>query len=157
MVSPIFSQEIDQYSEELPEDVNISPTSDFEIYVESPDESPLEEADSPTMEHDMELADHYTYKRLDFLQDCLEKQNSKCRDSIFKDLLDETTQILTDECCRDLLKIGKDCHLGLAQLILSSYKYKNIAFKAIPKTKQSWNDCVRRVGNQIGVPVSLED
>ncbi|KAF2595283.1 hypothetical protein F2Q70_00043854 [Brassica cretica] len=41
------SQEIDQYSQEVPEDVKISPTSDFDIYVESPDESSFEEADSP--------------------------------------------------------------------------------------------------------------
>lgn len=154
--SPIFSQEIDQYSENVPEDVNISPTPDFDIYVESPDEAPYE-ADSPAMAYDMELTHHYSHKRLDFLQNCLQKPSSKCGVDIFKNLLDVTTTQLTDECCRDLLKIGKDCHLGLAQIIFSSYEYKNIASKAIPKSKHTWNDCVGRVGSQIGDPVSLED
>lgn len=156
MAHPIFSQEIDQYSQEVPEDVNISPTPDFDIYVEAPDEAPYE-ADSPAMAYDMELIHHYSHKRLDFLQDCVQKPSSKCGDDIFKNMLDQTTTQLTNECCRDLLKIGKDCHLGLAQIIFSSYDYKNIASKAIPKSKQTWNDCVRRVGSQIGGLVSLED
>nr|VDD61953.1 unnamed protein product [Brassica oleracea] len=101
------SQEIDQYSQELPEDVKISSTSDFDIYVESPDESSLEEADSPG----------------------------------------EGKPVLLAECCGELLKIGKDCYLGMAQIILSSYEYINIASKAIPKSKQTWNDCVHVIEN----------
>ncbi|ESQ48836.1 hypothetical protein EUTSA_v10022160mg [Eutrema salsugineum] len=158
IASPIFSQEIDQqYPQELPDDVNISPSPDFDILVESPDEGP--EADSPAAKYDMELVHHYSYKRLDYLQNCLQKLNSKCGDEIFKNMLDETTtQILKDECCRQLVvKLGKDCHLGLAQIIFSSYEYKNIASKAIPKSKHIWNECARRVESQTGVPVSLED
>ncbi|CAH2053969.1 unnamed protein product [Thlaspi arvense] len=155
MSCPIHSQEIDQYSEELPEDVSISPSMDFDLYLESPDEAPIE-ADSPAMEYDMELAHRYSYKQLDFLQNCLQKMSSKCGDEIFKNMMDETAQILTNECCLDLLKLHKDCHLGLAQIIFSTYEFKDIASKAIPKSKQTWNDCARRVGSQIGVPVSLE-
>ncbi|CAN6930070.1 unnamed protein product [Brassica oleracea] len=101
------SQEIDQYSQEVPEDVKISPTSDFDIYVESPDESSFEEADSPG----------------------------------------EGKPVLLAECCGELLKIGKDCYLGIAQIILSSYEYINIASKAIPKSKQTWNDCIHVIEN----------
>ncbi|XP_002882760.2 uncharacterized protein LOC9318826 [Arabidopsis lyrata subsp. lyrata] len=155
MVCPIFSQEIDPYSQEVPEDVAISPTSDFDIYVESPDEAPFEEAGSPAMEYDMELAHHYSHKQLDFLQACAEKPSVKCGDEVFKNMLDETTPI-TDECCRDILKMGKDCHLGLVKIIFATYEYKNIASKGIPNSKQTWNDCVRRVGSKIGAPVSLE-
>lgn len=151
---PIFSQEIDPYSQDLPEDVNVSPTSDFDIYVEAPDEAPYE-ADSPAAKYDMTLAHRYSHKQLDFLQNCLQKTTTKCGDEVFKNMLDETTQ-MTNECCRELLKLGKDCHLGLVQIIFATYEYINIASKAIPRSKQTWNTCVRQVGSQIGVPVSLE-
>ncbi|XP_010498390.1 PREDICTED: uncharacterized protein LOC104776077 [Camelina sativa] len=156
MANPIFSQEIDPYSEEVPEDVAMSPT-DFEFYVETPDEAPFEEADSPAMKYDTELIHHYSHKQLDFLRGCAEKPSSKCGDTIFKNLVDETTSTpITDECCRDILKIGRDCHLGIVKVLFSTYEYKDIASKAIPRSKQTWNDCVRRVGSNIGAPVSLE-
>ncbi|KAF3587037.1 hypothetical protein F2Q69_00031882 [Brassica cretica] len=58
----ISSQEIDQHSQEAPGDVKISPTSDFDIYVESPHESSFEEADSPAMEYEIKFGHHYTDK-----------------------------------------------------------------------------------------------
>ncbi|KAG7543179.1 Prolamin-like domain [Arabidopsis thaliana x Arabidopsis arenosa] len=132
MARPIFSQEVH-------EDVVISPT-------------PFEEANSPAMEYDMNLP-HYSQKEIDFLKACVEKPSSICGGEIFQNVLDEKN-LVTDECCRDILKIGKDCHLGLIKIIFSSYEYKNIA--SIPRSKQTWNDCVRRVGSKIGAPVSFE-
>ncbi|EOA14927.1 hypothetical protein CARUB_v10028270mg [Capsella rubella] len=154
MARPVLSQIIDPYSEEVPEDVAMSP-SDFEIYVESPEEAPFDEADSPAEEYDRELAHHYSHEQLEFLAACGKKQNTKCGDEVFKNMLVDTPQI-TDECCRDILKIGKDCHLGLVKIIFTTYEYKSYASKGIPKSKQTWNDCVRRVGSNIGAPVSLE-
>ncbi|CAN6887401.1 hypothetical protein F2Q68_00017903 [Brassica cretica] len=152
------SQEFDQYSQEVPEDVKISPTSDFDIYVESPDESLFEEVDSPAMEYEMKSGHHYTHKQLGFLEACFQNLNSlDCGDNIFKNMLDEAAQGLSNECCHDLLKISKDCYLGMTQSTLSSYEYRFIASKAIPKSKQTWNDCVRRVGNQIGSPIAFEE
>ncbi|CAN7001913.1 unnamed protein product [Brassica rapa subsp. trilocularis] len=158
MANSISSKEIDQYSQEAPGDVKISPTSDFDIYVESPDESLFEEVDSPAMEYEMKSGHHYTHKQLGFLEACFQNLNSlDCGDNIFKNMLDEAAQVLSNECCHDLLKISKDCYLGMTQSILSSYEYRFIASKAIPKSKQTWNDCVRRVGNLIGSPIAFEE
>jgi len=154
MARPICSQKINPHSQEMPEDVAISPSSDFD-YVEAPDEAPFEEADSPAMEYDRELAHHYSDKQLKFLEACSEKPSSKCGNEVFKNMLNETMPI-TEECCRDILKMGKDCHLGLVKLIFATYEYKNIASKGIPKSKQTWNECVHRVGSKIGAPVSFE-
>ncbi|KAG2305818.1 hypothetical protein Bca4012_085395 [Brassica carinata] len=145
---PISSQEIDQYSQEIPEDVKISPTSDFDIYVESPGESPFKEADSPAMEYGKKFGHQYTDKQLGFLEVCFQKLNSShCGDDLFKNMLDEGEPMFLGECCGELIKIGKDCYLGMAQIILSSYEYRNIASKAIPKSKQLWSDCVRGIEN----------
>ncbi|CAN7085077.1 unnamed protein product, partial [Brassica oleracea var. botrytis] len=114
------SQEIDQYSQEVPEDVKISPTSDFDIY----------------------FGHHYMDKQFGFLKVCAQKLNSShCGDDLFTNMVGEEKPVLLAECCGELLKIGKDCYLGIAQIILSSYEYINIASKAIPKSKQTWNDC----------------
>ncbi|KAF8068134.1 hypothetical protein N665_1150s0008 [Sinapis alba] len=73
-------------------------------------------------------------------------------------MLDERKkQILMNECCLHLLNTGKDCQPGLAQIILSIYKYKDIATMAIPKIKHTWNDCVCRVGSKAGTQVFLEE
>ncbi|XP_010484859.1 PREDICTED: uncharacterized protein LOC104763144 [Camelina sativa] len=155
MVCPTFSQIINPYTDEVLEDVADSPTSDFEFYVESPDETPLEVADSPAMEYDTELASHYSHKQLDFLDSCIEKQGKKCGGQVYKNMFAESPQI-TDECCHHMLKVGKNCHLVWVKFIFTSYENKSFASKGIPKSKQSWNDCVRRVGSNIGAPVSLE-
>ncbi|KAF3528988.1 hypothetical protein DY000_02043379 [Brassica cretica] len=156
MAHTTFSQQFDRYSLEVPEDVNIPPTPDFDIYVETPDESPFE-ADSPTMEYNMKLGRQYSDKQFNFLQICLQKLNSDCGDNIVKNMLDKTTTQLTNECCRYLLKIGKDCQLGVAHIISSNTEYNNIASKAIPKSKHTWKDCVLRVGSHIGSPIFLEE
>ncbi|KAL0743871.1 hypothetical protein Bca4012_085384 [Brassica carinata] len=146
---PISSQEIDEYSQEVPEDVKISPTSDFDIYVESPGESPFEEDHSPAMEYEMKFGHRYTDKQLVFLEVCFQKLNSShCGDDLFKNMVGEGKPLLSAECCGELLRIGKDCYLGMAQIILSSYEFRNIASKAIPKSKQTWSDCVRVIENR---------
>ncbi|KAJ4893418.1 downregulated in DIF1 18 [Raphanus sativus] len=148
----ISSQEIDQYSQEVPEDVKISPASDFDIYVESPDEPPSKEADSPAMEYGRKFGHHYTDKELAFFKVCFQKLNSShCGDDLFKNMVDDGKPVLLAECCGELLKIGKYCYLGMAQFILSSYEFRNIVSKAIPKSKQTWSDCVRVIENQNSV------
>ncbi|CAH8266681.1 unnamed protein product [Arabidopsis lyrata] len=139
MARPIYSQKIDPYSQGIPKEADISPT-------------PLEVADSPTTESEIELA-HHLHK--DYILACPKKPSPKCEDEIFNNMLDEMTPV-TDECCRDVLNTGKDCHLAMVKIIFSTYDYKNIASKAIPKSKQTWNDCIRRVGNTIGAPVFFE-
>lgn len=60
------------------------------------------------------------------------------------------THVLASEAAQmvvELLRIGKDCYLGTVQVILSRYEYRNIASKTIPKSKQTWNDCVRLTEN----------
>ncbi|XP_018458975.1 protein DOWN-REGULATED IN DIF1 11-like [Raphanus sativus] len=156
MAHTIFSQKFDRYSLDVPEDVSISPPPCFYIYTETPDKSPFE-ADPPTMEYNMKLGRQYTDKQFNFLQICLQKLNSDCGDNIVQNMLDKTTTQLTNECCRNLLKIGKKCHLGVAHIISSNTEYNNIVSKAIPKSKHTWKDCVRRVGSHIGSPIFLEE
>ena len=144
----ISSQEIDQYSQEAPGDVKISPTSDFDIYVEYPDESSFKEADSSALEAEVKFEHHYTDKQFRFLEVCAQKLNSShCGDALFTNMVGEGKPVLLAECCGELLRIGKDCYLGTVQVILSRYEYRNIASKTIPKSKQTWNDCVRLTEN----------
>lgn len=121
MSHPTSSQEIYQYSQQEPVNVNIL----------SPIEAP---ANSPVVKYERELMHHYSHKRLEYLHVCLEKMNSDYRNKIFNNLLDEIKiQILMNECCLHLLNIGKNFHLGVAQIIMSIYEYIDIGTNAIPK------------------------
>ncbi|CAN6887407.1 unnamed protein product [Brassica oleracea] len=89
------------------------------------------------MEYEMKSGHDYTDKQLGFLEACFQNLNSlDCGDIIFKNMLDEAAQVLSDECCHDLLKINKDCYLGMTQIPLSSYEYRFIASKAFPKVNK---------------------
>ncbi|RID80734.1 hypothetical protein BRARA_A03374 [Brassica rapa] len=144
MSPTIFSQEYD-YSLE---DVSIPPIPD---YIEAPSQPQVS---------------YYTNEEFAFLQDCLKKvETDYCAAKIFKDMLDETTTPLTIGCCRNLLKIGRDCHLIGRDCHLVVAKYETIpqfayfdpsASNAVPKSKYTWKDCVRRVESHIGPPISLE-
>ena len=103
MARPICSQKINPHSQEMPEDVAISPSSDFD-YVEAPDEAPFEEADSPAMEYDRELAHHYSDKQLKFLEACSEKPSSKCGNEVFKNMSSEIRQNIITKPSKKLSK-----------------------------------------------------
>ncbi|KAF8044603.1 hypothetical protein N665_7545s0001 [Sinapis alba] len=60
---PTSSQEIDQYLQQEPENVNLS----------SPIEAP---ENSPVVKYERDLMHHYSHKRLEFLHVSLEKMNS---------------------------------------------------------------------------------
>ncbi|VYS51987.1 unnamed protein product [Arabidopsis thaliana] len=133
MACPIYSQK------NISEDIDVAPTS-------------VEGADLPTTEYEIELA-HRLHE--DYILACPKKPSSKCDDEIFNNMMDGTTPV-TSECYRDILKTGKDCHLALVKIVFSTDGYKSKASRAIPKSKQTWNDCVRRVGMEIGAPVTFE-
>lgn len=140
MSHTIFSHkcecECDPY--QLADDVSIPPIPD---YVESPSKP--------------EPPPHYSGEEIAFLEGCLQKLNSDCGAKILTDLNDETTTPLMYECCRDLLKIGRDCHLIVADRVsVYMWGYPSTS-KAVSKSKYTWKDCVRRVESHIGAPISL--
>ncbi|KAL1199665.1 hypothetical protein V5N11_019426 [Cardamine amara subsp. amara] len=67
----ISSWEMDQYAQDIPDDIKISPISEFDIHVEAPEPYV---ADSPAAKYDVAHAPHYSHKQLKFLQDCAKKR-----------------------------------------------------------------------------------
>ncbi|KAJ4885760.1 hypothetical protein Rs2_25508 [Raphanus sativus] len=136
---PQQSQEFDRYSPEVPdpEDVNISPTPDFDIQ----DQHDPPEADSPAYRS----TSYYTDKEFYFLEGCLQKMETDCGAKIWRDMYDDATTPLMYECCLYLLKIGRDCHLVVANFTSVPMLGSPSAINAVSKSKYTWKDCVRRV------------
>ncbi|XP_010520656.1 PREDICTED: uncharacterized protein LOC104799715 [Tarenaya hassleriana] len=131
-----------------------SPVPSHEFIIEVPDVEP-ELVNPPAQAYDSELFSHYSPERLKYLHDCSEKSSSKCGDEVLRNAIRDSP--VSRDCCVDLLKLGKECHLSLIQLVFSTYEYKDMASKGVPKSKQTWNMCVNMVGSEIGAPVSLEN
>ncbi|XP_010534660.1 PREDICTED: uncharacterized protein LOC104810160 [Tarenaya hassleriana] len=147
MAHPVFSVLIEV------EDDNSSPASSPDQYIEVPDIS-SEEIITPAEAYDSELISQYSPERLRFIQDCSKKTRSKCGVEVFKNMV--LDRPVSRDCCKDLLNIGQDCHLVLVQFIFSTYEVKHTPSLTVARSKQTWNTCVKMVGDEMGAPVSLE-
>ncbi|KAL1191769.1 Protein DOWN-REGULATED IN DIF1 11 [Cardamine amara subsp. amara] len=112
-------------------------------------------ADVPTATaYDHELLRHMTLKRIKFLLDCDDKLSSKCGIEMTKGFYNNKP--VSEECCENILKIGRDCHVGLMNLALATYELKDLAYEILPRSKQMWNTCVRTTAARIGAPLAFE-
>lgn len=112
-------------------------------------------ADSPTATvYDHELLHHMTLQRIKFLHDCDDKLNSKCGIEMTERLVNNKP--LSEECCENILKIGRDCHEGLINFVFATYELKDVAYEILPRSKHMWNTCVRTTAARIGAPLAFE-
>ncbi|KAL1195277.1 Protein DOWN-REGULATED IN DIF1 11 [Cardamine amara subsp. amara] len=127
----------------LAQDEDLSP-----IYLDS-------YADVPTATaYDHKLLDHMTLQRIKFLQDCDDKLSSKCGIEMTEGLVNNKP--VSEECCENILKIGRDCHEGLMDFVFSTYELKDVANEILPRSKRMWNTCVRTTAARIGAPIAFE-
>ncbi|VVB00387.1 unnamed protein product [Arabis nemorensis] len=116
--------------------------------------SPQQFVDVPAAVYDHELLSHMTTQRVRFLQDCSDKLSSKCGIEMTEGLVND--KAVSEECCKDILKIGRECHEGLMNLVFSTYELKDIANEILPRSKRIWNQCVQTTAARIGVPFTFE-
>lgn len=122
----------------------------------SPISSPESLAYEPAAayEYDYELLDHMTTQRIKFLQDCSDRLSSKCGVEMADGLIDEKP--VSEECCKNFLKIGRDCHEGLMTFVFATYELKDVAYEILPRSKRMWNKCVLTTAAKIGAPLAFE-
>ncbi|EOA37587.1 hypothetical protein CARUB_v10011939mg [Capsella rubella] len=126
----------------LAQDDEITPTSSFAY------------GPSPSYEYDQELLHHMTAKRIKFLQDCSHNMSSKCGVEMTKGLINDKP--VSEKCCMEFLKIGRDCHQGLMNFVFSTYELKDDAIEILPRSKKMWNTCVQSTAAKIGAPIAFE-
>ncbi|XP_010462149.1 PREDICTED: uncharacterized protein LOC104742796 [Camelina sativa] len=105
-------------------------------------------------EYDHELLHHMTTQRINFLQDCSDKMSSKCGVEMAKGLINDKP--VSEECCENFLKIGRDCHEGLMNFVFATYELKDVANEILPRSKKMWNKCVQTTAPKIGAPLAFE-
>ncbi|CAN8321617.1 unnamed protein product [Cochlearia groenlandica] len=101
------------------------------------------------------LHDHMTTRRVRFLQDCTAKLTSDCGMEITKGLIKDDDTV-SEDCCKDILKMGRECHQGLMNFVFSTYELKDLANEILPRSKKIWNQCVVTIGASIGAPIAYE-
>ncbi|CAN8288178.1 unnamed protein product [Cochlearia groenlandica] len=115
---------------------------------------PQDSADVPAANYDHELLQHMTTQRIRFLQHCSDKLSSKCGMEMTKGLI--KNKPVSENCCEEILKLGRDCHEGLMNFVFSTYELKDIRNVILPRSKMIWNQCVVTIGARIGAPLAFE-
>ncbi|XP_010462150.1 PREDICTED: uncharacterized protein LOC104742797 [Camelina sativa] len=105
-------------------------------------------------EYDHKLLHHMKTQRINFLKHCSDKMSSKCGVEMTKGLIHDKP--VSEECCENILKIGRDCHEGLMNFVSATYELKDVANKILPKSKMMWNKCVQTTAAKIGAPLAFE-
>lgn len=75
------------------------------------------------------------------LRKCADKLNHDCGEAIFTNIFQNASNVFTDDCCRNLVSIGKDCHIRMVRYIAGREEYKANASITVPKGQQVWNKC----------------
>ncbi|KAL3729281.1 hypothetical protein ACJRO7_026390 [Eucalyptus globulus] len=68
---------------------------------------------------------------------------SDCGSGFFEFIFLADTFTPTNECCRELLKAGKNCHNQFVELRISSHKpIKGTKSDVYRRSNETWNNCV---------------
>ncbi|KAF8038340.1 hypothetical protein BT93_B1004 [Corymbia citriodora subsp. variegata] len=77
------------------------------------------------------------------IPDCAKGITSDCGFGFFKIIVLGETSAPIDECCRELVKAGKNCHNQFVESILSSHKpIKGTISDLYRRSNETWNNCV---------------
>lgn len=78
--------------------------------------------------------------------DCAKGMTSDCGSSFFQIIVLANTVAPTNECCRELVKAGKNCHDQFVELTLSAHKPIGGTVSDVRKrSNETWNNCVAAV------------
>ena len=75
-----------------------------------------------------------------FLDNCKKKLTDNCGTSIFTTIFLKD-EVITPDCCHQLVKIGLACHNGLVKHIISIPEFKANQSITLPRSVKIWNKC----------------
>ncbi|KAF8033806.1 hypothetical protein BT93_C0155 [Corymbia citriodora subsp. variegata] len=76
-----------------------------------------------------------------YLVDCASKLGEKCGEAIFFNIFTGQKHT-TPDCCKKLVKMGKQCHEAMVGFIILSPDFSKNASITVPRSKKVWNQCV---------------
>ncbi|XP_056160078.1 uncharacterized protein LOC130135308 [Syzygium oleosum] len=78
--------------------------------------------------------------------DCAKGMTYDCGSAFFQIIVLADTFEPTNECCRELVKAGKNCHNQFVELILSTHKsIRGTVSDVRRRSNETWNNCVAGV------------
>ncbi|EOY09207.1 Uncharacterized protein TCM_024608 [Theobroma cacao] len=80
-----------------------------------------------------------------FLEECTKKMSQKCGQNVVGSIFGDT--VTSDECCQELVRMGKTCHDDMVKFFVSLPELKLNASDVYAEGEQVWNDCVSRAAS----------
>ncbi|KAF7850576.1 hypothetical protein BT93_L5283 [Corymbia citriodora subsp. variegata] len=74
--------------------------------------------------------------------DCAKGMTSDCGFQFFQFIVFANISTPTGECCHELVKAGKNCHIQFVELSLSTHKpVKGTISDVYKRSNETWNNC----------------
>ncbi|KAG2317965.1 hypothetical protein Bca4012_069064 [Brassica carinata] len=80
------------------------------------------------------------------IESCMDKMGRvgiKCADDVLKEIL--TNEPASRECCLEVVRNGKECHMVISKLAFQFYQLKRFASQVSFKINEVWNRCSAEV------------
>ncbi|KAJ4885777.1 hypothetical protein Rs2_25525 [Raphanus sativus] len=78
-----------------------------------------------------------------YIETCMGKMGyigiEKCGDNVLKEIL--TNEHVSRECCLEVVRAGKKCHMEINKLMFRFYQLKRFASQVSFKINEIWNRC----------------
>ncbi|KAF8052540.1 hypothetical protein N665_1546s0003 [Sinapis alba] len=84
----------------------------------------------------------------DYLDRCSEKmgrESVKCGTEVRAEIL--RNKDASRDCCRMIVKAGKECHMQWMKLFFQTYQLKRFSSKRILKSNEIWNRCSKEISS----------
>ncbi len=75
-----------------------------------------------------------------FLDTCTKQISNECGTAIFTSIFLKN-EVITEDCCQQLVKMGLRCHNGLVRNIISIPEFKANQSITLPRSTKIWNKC----------------
>ncbi|CAL9233386.1 unnamed protein product [Arabidopsis halleri] len=113
----------------------------------SDDEFDATIAMSPTSnDYNVNMYRKYSKKQKDYLKNCSKKMDVpyQCAEEVLAEIL--LNKSASRDCCRGIVKAGKECHMEYMNLFFQVYQLKRFSSKRFSKANAIWNRCSAEVG-----------
>ncbi|EOA22643.1 hypothetical protein CARUB_v10003313mg [Capsella rubella] len=97
-------------------------------------------AESPTSrEYNEDVLNKESSEHFDYLLNCSEKRGRECNEEVMEEILQNRN--VSDRCCEKIVSVGKDCHVGIANVMFKNYHVRRFASRSVFKASKVWNRC----------------
>ncbi|KAM7252603.1 hypothetical protein ACFE04_008112 [Oxalis oulophora] len=81
------------------------------------------------------------------IEECVKRISEDCANSIYGNIFLHNKEVISTNCCEQLVSLGKECHDTLVNDILKSPEAKGKKSTFLRNSLNVWNHCVKAITN----------